>query len=136
MAIKRAVMANREIPHPFEEDLSFLYGTIFIDEPQGEGAHSRNVCIFAEGEVDRSPTGTGVSGRLAIHRARGEIGAGDAITIESIIGSCFRCQVAGETTFGPHRAIIPEVEGSAYITGRHEFLIDPSDPLRNGFVMR
>jgi len=136
MAIKRAVMASREIPHPFEEDLSFLYGTIFIDEPQGEGAHSRNVCIFAEGEVDRSPTGTGVSGRLAIHRARGEIGVGDAITIESIIGSCFRCKVVGETTFGPHRAIIPEVEGSAYITGRHEFLLDPSDPLRNGFVMR
>ena len=136
MAIKRAVMASRTIPHPFEEDLSFLYGTIFIDEPQGEGAHSSNVCVFAEGEVDRSPTGTGVSGRLAIHRARGEIGIGDSITIESIIGSCFRCHVAAEATFGRHRAIIPEVEGSAYITGRHEFLIDPSDPLRNGFVMR
>ncbi len=52
--------------------------------PEGTGAHSRNVCIFAEGEVDRSPTGTGVSGRLAIHHARGEIGVGDVITIESI----------------------------------------------------
>ena len=136
MAIKRAVMASRTIPHPFEEDLSFLYGTIFIDEPQGEGAHSRNVCIFAEGEVDRSPTGTGVSGRLAIHQARGEIGVGDMITIESIIGSSFDCRVVEETMFGPHRAIIPEVEGSAFITGRHEFLIDPDDPLKNGFVMR
>ena len=136
MAIKRAVMASRTIPHPFEEDLSFLYGTIFVDEPKGSGAHSSNVCVFAEGEVDRSPTGTGVSGRLAIHHARGEIGIGDAITIESIIGSSFRCYVAEETVFGPHRAVIPEVEGSAYITGRHEFLIDPNDPLKHGFVMR
>lgn len=136
MAIKRAVMASRPVPHPFEDDLSFLYGTIFIDEPQGEGAHSSNVCIFAAGEVDRSPTGTGVSGRLAIHQARGEVGVGDVITIESIIGSSFRCRVVEESMFGPHRAIIPEVEGSAFITGRHEFLIDPEDPLKNGFVMR
>ena len=136
MAIKRAIMSRRTIPHPFEADLSFLYGTIFVDKPQGEAAHSRNVCIFAEGEVDRSPTGTGVSGRLAIHHARGEIGIGETITIESIIGSAFRCSVVEECMFGPHRAIIPEVEGSAHITGRHEFLIDPHDPLKNGFVMR
>jgi trans-L-3-hydroxyproline dehydratase len=136
MAIKRAVMASRRIPHPFEADLSFLYGTIFVDRPRGEGAHSRNVCIFAEGEVDRSPTGTGVSGRLAIHHARGEVGAGEPIVIESIIGSSFRCSVAEESTFGPYPAIVPEVEGSAYITGRHEFLIDPADPLKDGFVMR
>ncbi len=129
-------MASRTIPHPFEEDLSFLYGTIFIDEPRGAGVHSRNVCIFAEGEVDRSPTGTGVSGRLAIHHARGELGVGDVITIESIIGSSFHCSVAEEVMFGPHQAIIPEVEGSAYITGRHEFLIDPDDPLKDGFMMR
>jgi trans-L-3-hydroxyproline dehydratase len=136
MAIKRAIMSHRTIPHPFEADLSFLYGTIFVDQPQGEATHSRNVCIFAEGEVDRSPTGTGVSGRLAIHHARGEIGVGEAITIESIIGSSFRCSVVEECMFGPHRAIIPEVAGSAFITGRHEFLIDPNDPLKDGFVMR
>lgn len=136
MAIKRAVMSSRPIPHPFEEDLSFLYGTIFVGEPKDDGAHSSNVCIFAEGEVDRSPTGTGVSGRLAIHHARGDLAVGDTIIIESIIGSSFRCTVAEETRFGPHRAIIPLVEGSAYITGRHEFLIDPHDPLKNGFVMR
>jgi proline racemase len=136
MSIKRAIMASRTIPHPFEEDLSFLYGTIFIGESRGAGAHSSNVCIFAEGEVDRSPTGTGVSGRLAIHHARGEVGVGETLVIESIIGSAFRCTVSAETVFGPHRAIIPEVAGSAYITGRHEFLIDPDDPLKDGFVMR
>jgi proline racemase len=134
--IKHAVTKKYSIQHPFEEDLSFLYGTIFVDEPRGMGAHSSNVCIFAEGEVDRSPTGTGVSGRLAIHHARGEIDVGDVITIESIIGSSFRCSVTEATMFGQHQAIIPEVEGSAYITGRHEFLIDPDDPLKDGFMMR
>jgi trans-L-3-hydroxyproline dehydratase len=135
MAIKRAIMASRPIPHPFEEDLSFLYGTIFIGPPQEQGAHSRNVCIFAEGEVDRSPTGTGVSARLAIHHARGEISLNEPITIESIIDSRFTGRVVQTTTFGPHPAIIPEVEGTAYITGRHEFLIDSNDPLRNGFLL-
>jgi proline racemase len=135
-AIKQAVMANRSIPHPFEADLSFLYGTIFVGPALGEGAHSRNVCVFAEGEVDRSPTGTGVSGRLAIHHARGEIGLNQSITIESIIGSRFTGRVIDATTFGPYPAVIPEVEGSAHITGRHEFLIDPADPLRAGFMLR
>jgi trans-L-3-hydroxyproline dehydratase len=137
MAIKRAIMASRSIPHPFEPDLSFLYGTIFVGPPlDGDGAHSRNVCIFAEGEVDRCPTGTGVSGRLAIHYARGEIGLDQPIIVESIIGSRFTGRIVASTTFGPHPAIIPEVEGTAHITGRHEFVIDPADPLRAGFILR
>jgi len=136
MAIKRAVMASRAVPHPFEEDLSFLYGVIFIGPASNANYHSRNVCVFAEGEVDRSPTGTGVSGRLAIHHARGEIGASEPIVIESVIGSRFTGRVAQTTTFGPYNAIIPEVEGTARITGRHEFMIDPDDELRNGFLLR
>ncbi len=136
MAIKRAVMDSRPIPHPFEEDLSFLYGTIFIGPPRAKKSHSRNVCIFAEGEVDRCPTGTGVGGRLAIHHARGEIGLDQTITVESIIGTRFSGRIVETTTFGPHAAIIPEVEGTAHITGRHEFLIDPHDPLRDGFILR
>jgi proline racemase len=136
MAIKRAIMASRPIPHPFEEDLSFLYGTIFIGPPLGEGAHSRNVCIFAEGEVDRCPTGTGVSARLAIHHARGEVDLDQPIVVESILGTRFTGRVVETTTFGPYSAIIPEVEGAAYITGRHQFLIDPDDPLRDGFILR
>jgi proline racemase len=136
MAIKRAIASTRPIAHPFEEDLSFLYGTIFIAPALAEGAHSRNVCIFAEGEVDRSPTGTGVSARLALHHARGEIDLNQPMVIESIIGSRFAGRVVQTTTFGPYPAVIPEVEGTAHITGRHEFLIDPTDPLRNGFVLR
>jgi proline racemase len=136
MAIKRAIMASRPIPHPFEEDLSFLYGTIFIGPPLGEGAHSRNVCIFAKGEVDRCPTGTGVSARLAIHHARGEVELNQPIVVESILGTRFTGRIIETTTFGSYPAIVPEVEGAAYITGRHQFLIDPDDPLRDGFILR
>ena len=131
MAIKRAVAETMPILHPFEEDLSFLYGTIFTGLPLSEGADSRNVCIFAEGEVDRSPTGTGVSARAAL-----ELSAGESMVVESIIGSRFKVTVTEETKFGSHDAVVPEVEGSACITGRHEFLIDPDDSLAKGFVLR
>ena len=136
MAIKRAVMENRAIPHPFEEDLSFLYGTIFIGPAEQDDAHSRNVCVFAEGEVDRCPTGTGVSARLAIHFARGEVDINQSIIIESIIGTRFSGKILNTSTFGPHAAVLPEVSGEAHITGRNEFLIDPDDPLKGGFILR
>jgi trans-L-3-hydroxyproline dehydratase len=136
MMIKRAVMDCRPTEHPFEQDLGFLYGTIFIGPPTQPGSHSQNVCIFAEGEVDRSPTGTGVSGRLAIHYGRGEIAKNQPIAIESIIGSIFTGRVVEETAFGPYAAIIPEVEGEAHIVGRNELWIDPNDPLKNGFLLR
>jgi trans-L-3-hydroxyproline dehydratase len=136
MAIKRAVMGNRLIRHPFEEDLSFLYGTIFIGPPQEDDAYSRNVCIFAEGEVDRCPTGTGVSARLAIHYARNELAVNQPIVIESIIGTRFSGRILKTSTFGLYPAVIPEVTGTAHITGRNEFYIDPSDPLKDGFILR
>jgi len=136
MAVKRAVMDSHPIKHPFEEDLSFLYGAIIIGPPHSEGTHSRNVCIFAEGEVDRSPTGTGVSGRLALEYARGRLKEGEPFVVESIIGTRFTGRVARTTTFGDYEAVIPEIEGRAWITGRNEFLIDPDDPLKEGFMLR
>ena len=134
--VKRAVMEQYPIVHPDgDPDLNFLYGTILIQEGEGD-VHSRNVCVFAEGEVDRSPTGTGVSGRAAIRHYRGELSAGETITIESIIGSSFDVRVAAEATVGGLPAVVPEVTGTAHVTGRHEFLIDPEDPLRDGFFLR
>ena len=134
MAIKRAVAAACVLRHPDgDEDLNFLYGTIFV-APQ-RGAHSRNVCIFADGEVDRSPTGTGVSGRAAIHHARGELGE-EWVTIESILGTSFDVRVADVTTVGGRQAILPEVRGRAFVTGRAEYRIDPDDPLGQGFLIR
>ena len=138
MEIKRAVMlADKTILHPFESDLSFLYGTIFIDNnKQLSGADSRNVCVFAEGEVDRCPTGSGVSGRMAIHKARNEINFGDTMSIESITNSVFIGSVVSEQDFGPFKAVIPQVEGTAHITGMQSFVIDPNDPMKNGFILR
>lgn len=138
MDIKQAIMAtDKEISHPFEDDLSFLYGTIFIDnQRQDSGADSLNVCIFAQGEVDRCPTGSGVSGRMAIHKARKEIDFGETMTIESITGSMFKGSVISEEVYGPFKAVIPQVEGTAYITGMHTFCIDPKDPMKNGFILR
>lgn len=136
MAVKRAVMESIEIKHPFEEDLGFLYGTIIDGPALGVEADSRNVCIFAEGEVDRSPTGTGVSGRVALEHAKGRLGVGEPFVIESLIATRFTGRVVRETSFGDYLAIVPEVEGSAWITGHHEFLIAPDDPLRDGFILR
>ena len=139
MAIKRAVMAfNQAVTHPFEADLSFLYGTIFISEKTlNPTSHSRNVCVFAEGEVDRCSTGSGVSGRMAIHHARKQIKQGDApFVIESILGTTFKGSVVTTEDFGPYSAVIPQVEGTAHIVGQNQWLLDPDDPLRDGFILR
>lgn len=136
MRIKHAVMEAVPIRHPFEEDLSFLYGTIFVGKAHDPAHHSRNVCIFAEGEVDRSPTGTGVSARLALHYAKKEIGLHQPITIESILGTTFTGRVVETGQYGPYSAVIPEVSGSASVVGVCEWLIDPQDPLRHGFILR
>jgi trans-L-3-hydroxyproline dehydratase len=136
MNIKNAVSKRYDIKHPTQPDLSYLYGTIFIAPPKNKAFHSRNVCIFAEGEVDRSPTGTGVSARMALHYRRGEVSLNQEITIESIIDTTFTGAVLRETKCGKFDAIIPRVAGSAYITGQHEFIIDPNDPLKDGFLIR
>jgi proline racemase len=135
--ITQAVNAVLPARHPLEEDLGFLYGTIFTDQPADPAHHSRNVCIFADAQVDRSPTGTGVSARLAIHSARGEIADNQHIVIESILGaaSTFSGRVAGHAQVGPYQAVVPEVRGRAFITGRHEFIIDPRDELGRGFFL-
>jgi proline racemase len=135
-AIKRAVVESLPICHPFEEDLGFLYGTILVGPARADDADSRNVCIFAEGEVDRCPTGTGVSGRLALNYARGQLAEGQPFVVESIIGTRFTGRILGTTAFGEYEAVVPEIEGSAHIVGRHEFLIDLDDPLRDGFILR
>jgi trans-L-3-hydroxyproline dehydratase len=135
-AIKHRIMNTMTIQHPFEPDLSFLYGTIFTGPAHEPKHHSRNVCVFAEGEVDRSATGSGVSARAALHYARGELGLNETITIESVLGSTMAVQAASATTFGPYSAIIPEVSGTAHITGRNEFWFDPQDPFANGFLLR
>lgn len=142
--IKRAVMDAGIPQHPFETDLSLLYGVIFVGSAETSevlgkplrSLRSRQVCVFADGEVDRSPTGTGVSGRAALHYAKGEIGLNEPFVVESILGTTFTTEVVEATTFGPYAAVVPRVSGTAYVVGRNELLIDPADPLGNGFLLR
>jgi len=134
--IKRAIMDKIEIKHPFEKELSFLYGTIFVGKSKGHKYHSKNICVFANGEVDRSATGSGISARAALHFAKGEIAIGESLRIESIVGSTMDVEVVEEVSYGSFSAVIPKVSGKAYFTGKHEFIFDPNDPFREGFIFR
>lgn len=134
--IKSAVAAACAIRHPFEEELSFLYGVIFTGPPAEGRHHSRNVCVFADGEVDRSATGSGVSARVAMHYAKGEVAMNETIDIESILGTVMSVRAVKSAKFGPYEAVVPEVGGTAFITGRSEFYFDPADPLKGGFLVR
>lgn len=134
--IKKSVMDSIAIKHPYEDDLSFLYGTIFVGKPLSPGHHSRNVCIFADGEVDRSPTGTGVSARAAIHYRKQELSTQEPFTVESIIGTCFTGKILETCKYGAYEAVVPEVRGTANIVGMSEWILDPEDPLKDGFILR
>lgn len=134
--IKSAVLENFRIEHPFEPELGFLYGTIFTGKAYDLDNWSRNVCVFAEGEVDRSPTGTGVSARAGLHYAKGELPLNKRVTIESILGTTMDVEIKNVLDYGPYQAVIPEVSGQAYYTGSNEFWIDTDDPLKDGFIFR
>ena len=137
MDIKRAIaIENAElIRHPFEKELNFLYGTIFVDDSHTKGVHSRNICVFANGELDRSPTGSGVSGRAAIHYHKGELGIGDSFSVESVTGSVFNISLEKNIVYGDMPAVISRIEGSAYITGKNTFVLDSNDPFSEGFFL-
>ena len=135
-AVKAAVAADLDIEHPDDDDLGFLYGTIFTGPPEDDGATLRNVCVFADGEIDRSPTGTGVSGHLALETDRGRLAPGAPLVVESIVGSRFTGRVLDRTSYGGYDAVVPEVEGSASVLGRSEFVLDPEDPFAEGFFLR
>ena len=135
LAIKQAIMAERTISHPTEPELGYLYGTIFVAPPHTPEGNLRQTAIFANGALDRSPTGTGVSAHLALLHAKGTLRVGQSLRFESILGTLFGGKIVEETQLGPYPAIIPEVEGHACLTGRHEFMIDPDDPLKDGFLL-
>jgi proline racemase len=134
--VKREVLAQTSIHDPVEPDLGFLYGVIFTGPPADPRHHSRHVCIFAEGEVDRSPTGTGVSGRAALLSHAGLLPDGQTIEIESILGTCFGVAVAGRSRIAHFPAVVPEVSGEAYFTGTGMFFVEAGDPLADGFIFR
>ncbi len=135
-AIKHDLEARHEIVHPTEPELRDIYGVIFWQPEHGSPITQRNVTVFADGEVDRSPCGSGTSARLALLAAEGSIGQDEPLRHLSIVGSEFMGRVVAETTVAGRPAVITEVEGSAYRTGSAEFTLDPDDPLGTGFLLR
>ncbi|MER8524410.1 proline racemase family protein [Mesorhizobium sp. M0814] len=136
-ALTDKLKAELPLSHPDHADLAFLYGTILTD---GQDAFSdtptKNICVFAEAEVDRSPTGSGVTARLAAMHAKGQIEIGRTRLFESIAGSRFSGAVVRTATAGPHDAIIARVGGRAYYSGRAELIAEDDDELGRGFLLR
>src|SRR5262249_12878708 len=129
MEIKRAIEAAQVVAHPLEPELQGIYGTIFTGPAHDSSADLRNVTIFADAEVDRSPCGTGTAAVMAVVDAMGLLGDRPFVH-QSLIGTTFSGRVASRTMVADHAAIVPEIEGSAWITGEHAFIIDERDPLR------
>ncbi len=135
-ALTERLKADFPLAHPDHPDLAFLYGTILTDGGLGQDAPTRNVCVFADAEVDRSPTGSGVTARLASMYAKGEIALGESRSFESIVGSRFTGAVARAVRAGTHDAIIARVGGRAFYSGRAEFWLEEDDELGRGFLLR
>jgi trans-L-3-hydroxyproline dehydratase len=133
MAIKEQIEAALRIEHPLEPGLTGIYGTIFTGPPDAPDADLKNVTVFADAEVDRSPCGTGTCAVMAVLDAMGLLPPDHPFTHESIVGTTFRGRVVGREMVAELPAILPEVQGSAWITGEHTFVIQSDDALREGF---
>jgi proline racemase len=128
--VKRALEGSGVARHPRDDRLSGIYGTVLYEELGP--LHQRNVAIFADGEVDRSPTGSATSARTALLAAEGALADGQTWRNDSIVGTTFHARAIGEAPDG----LLTEVEGTAFRTGEHRFFLDPADPLGTGFVLR
>jgi proline racemase len=128
----KATLDGTEVArHPEDERLSGIYGTVFYEDASGP-VHQRNVAVFADGEVDRSPTGSATSARTALLAADGVLMEGQTWRNESIVGTSFDARVLSRVPDG----LLTEVVGTAFRTGEHRFVLDPRDPLNAGFVLR
>ena len=135
--LKAAIEREHEIVHPLEPELRDVYGVVFWQhEGYGPPLVQRNVAVFGDGEVDRSPCGSGTSARLALLHRAGRLGVGDELRHLSVVDTEFRARVVSETDVAGTPAVVTEVEGRAYRTGRHVFELDENDPLGTGFLLR
>ncbi|MBS0449669.1 MAG: proline racemase family protein [Proteobacteria bacterium] len=134
--VKQAANIAFPVVHPDIPEINHIYGTIIDGAPRHPGSTQANCCVFADREVDRSPTGSGTAGRVAQLYLRGQIALGEAIVNESVIGTVFKAKVLQETRVGQLDAVIPEVSGHAHICGVANWVLDERDPLRNGFLVR
>jgi trans-L-3-hydroxyproline dehydratase len=134
--VKIAANAAFSVVHPEIPEIKGIYGTIIANAPRNLDSSQANVCVFADREVDRSPTGSGTAGRVAQLFLRGALGKDATLVNESIVGSVFKGRVLRETRLGDFDAVIPEIEGSAYVCGFATWIIDERDPQTYGFLVR
>ena len=118
--------------NPAWEHISFCLFAGPIEDGT-EGPRARQACAIRPGKIDRSPTGTALSARMALRHAKGEMATGDTLSAVSIIGSEFRGRIAQETSLAARSAIVPEISGRAWIAGKHELMLDPADPWPEGY---
>jgi proline racemase len=134
--LKREVEEWQDVVHPLEPELRDIYGVVFWQEEGEDPLTQRNVTVFADGEVDRSPCGSGTSARLALLDRDGRLPRGAELRHLGIVGTEFRGRVVGDAEVAGIPSVVTEVEGAAYRTGEHVFTLDPQDPLGEGFLLR
>jgi len=134
--VKIAANKKYKVVHPEIAEINHVYGTIIDNISPDGGASQSNVCIFADRQVDRSPTGSGTAGRAAQLFARGELQVGQVFTNESIVGSVFSAKVVKQVKYHGFDAVIPEVEGNANVIGYANWIVDPDDEIGKGFLVR
>jgi trans-L-3-hydroxyproline dehydratase len=136
-ALSAAVKAQLPIEHPLEADLGFLYGSILTDGRDGPGqGPSANICVFADAEVDRSPTGSGVTARMAARYQRGLVPSGEVCQFDSVTRARFSGEVIGTAACGDRPAVTVRVGGQAHYTGEARYWLEPGDDIGAGFLLR
>lgn len=137
MGVKITNAANKQLRfhHPDNPDWTHFSFCLFAGPVTRDGKELRagSAVAIQPGKVDRSPTGTALSARMAVLHAKGEMGLDDRLTIVSVIGSTFVGRIVGQTTVGNRTAVIPELSGRGWITGIHQHMLDPSDPWPEGY---
>ena len=135
LQIRDIVNHTVKVQHPEQEHIKTVDLVEIYDDPTHEDADYKNVVVFGQGQLDRSPCGTGTCAKLATLHAKGELGVDEKFVYESITGTMFKGRILETTQVGDYDAVIPEITGSAYITGFNHFVIDPEDPLKHGFAL-
>jgi proline racemase/trans-L-3-hydroxyproline dehydratase len=134
--VKEAVDEQIELNHPTLPSVANRFlGVIINDSSDKPGVDERNILVIGPRHFDRSPCGTGTSGKVAIRYAKGQLKMGQPFINEGVLGTHFVGKVVEEVKLGSYVGVIPEVTGSAYITGFHQFVVDPDDPLKEGFYV-
>lgn len=135
ISIRSAINNAITVRHPVLEHIKTVDLVEIYDDPTHPQANYKNAVIFGQGQIDRSPCGTGTCAKLAALHARGQIKEGETFIYESIMGTLFYGRILEKTKVGNLDAIIPEITGSAFITGFHNFVFDEDDPVKYGFVL-